>query len=431
AGARLNKAVDALDQSEYKCLLWWAASKEFIDFPEAEGGGDGSAEQDGRAITEKEIHIEGKSFTTLTMRIPDRTDKAWGKALVRQLTADDSPRVRAACAIELGRFVERSGSMARDALLSALDGEEDAFVRETIARTLTPVADRPAVRDRLLAHLKNDPSDDVRGECAEALAIEAVESPRVHAALTRILDSQASPEVRMGAARGLAEAAKKSSDTLERLRAKLSDPEEYDWVRASCLWALEDVLPSMSDGRDLLSKLLASNKQSVVARVAATLVSRYVRAGKMRWDNLLTRAAENVLISLDAPCPHALDALVGLVEARELRRLGIPREARIARALASVKDKIKVSFVFGSTARHEQDSDSDIDLMIIGNTSLEEVAPSLRLAEQELGKQINAVLYSEGEWRKRTRVGNPFVKEVLEGKKIFVFGGESELEAMG
>jgi predicted nucleotidyltransferase/energy-coupling factor transporter ATP-binding protein EcfA2 len=429
--AMLDKAAHALDESDQKYLLWWAASKGFLDFPKPEEVLNVSDKQDGYPITEKEVRIQGKPFTTLTMRAPERIDKAWSRALINQLTGDVSPGVRAACARELGRFVERRAPMVRDALFGALEGEGDAFVRETIVRTLAPVADRPEVKGLLLAHLESDLSSDVRGECAEALAIEAAKSPGTQAKLTQVLDSDASIEVRMGAARGLAKAAYKSHKVLELLRGTLIDRKQPDWVRASCLWALEDSLPSMSDGSELLSTLLACGQHSVVARIAAILVSRYAGTGKIPWDTLPTAAAEKLLVSLDATCAHTLDALVALVEGRELRRLGIPREARIARALASVKDKIKVSFIFGSTARHEQEPDSDIDLMIIGDTSLEEVAQSLRSAEQELGKQINAVLYSEGEWRKRSREGNPFVKELLESEKIFVFGGEGELRSMG
>ena len=136
------------------------------------------------------------------------------------------------------------------------------------------------------------------------------------------------------------------------------------------------------------------------------------------------------LISVKNPCQHSLEALRALVDSRELRKLGIPREARIKRAMSDLEDRIRVMFIFGSSARGKQSLDSDIDLMILGNVSLKELSRKLKQAEQELGKQVNAVIYSEGEWRKRCEQRDDFVMNVLKDKKIFVLGDNYELAAM-
>ena len=427
----LRNAAESLDESDHRQLLWWAFTKGFREFPIREKVDNESVEEDTDPIAEKEIHIEGKLFNIVTERIPDRIGRTWTEAVRKQLLNDQSSRVRAVCASELGLLVERRNSIAKKTLVDALGSESEASVRETIARTLMPLADRSDVRDALLEHLESDPSGDVRGACAEALAPEAEETALIRRKLVDILASEEPPELRGGAAWGLARAARRYTDALEALRARVDDIEEDEWVRACSLWALEDILPSMTETGEVLRRLIADDSGSVVGLVAATLVSRYARTGKVPWEDLPRRSAEELLISLETPCAHALDALVGLVEARELKNLGIPREARIARALSSLQDRIRLSFVFGSTARNEQGSESDIDLIIIGGVSLEDVAPSLRQAEQELGKQVNAVVYSEEEWHRRCRNGSLFVKEVLEGEKIFVFGGQNELAAMG
>jgi predicted nucleotidyltransferase len=133
---------------------------------------------------------------------------------------------------------------------------------------------------------------------------------------------------------------------------------------------------------------------------------------------------------LKEPCIHALEALRSLVDERESRGLGIPMEARITRVLADVRDRIWIAFIFGSMARGDQDPESDIDLMVIGQVSLKELSPCLKRAEQELGRQVNTVIYSESEWAKRREERNPFVARVLKGDKIFVIGGHDELAAM-
>ena len=139
---------------------------------------------------------------------------------------------------------------------------------------------------------------------------------------------------------------------------------------------------------------------------------------------------ECVLVSIKKPCPHALEALRALVDTREVRRLGILPEKRLERALAGVRDSIESAFVFGSVASNEQGKDSDVDLMVIGDVTLKELTPGLRSAEEQLGRQVNVVIYRPVDWRRRLRERIPFAVEVQKGKKRFVIGGQHELAAM-
>ena len=139
---------------------------------------------------------------------------------------------------------------------------------------------------------------------------------------------------------------------------------------------------------------------------------------------------EHILVSANEPCQHVLDALQGLLDARERRRLGTPREARIRRVLKDLLPRIQAMFIFGSSARGEQKADSDIDLMVIGEVTLKDLTPGLRQAEQELGRQVNAVIYSADGWKTRYRAGDSFVRQVARGEKRFIVGGTDELAAM-
>jgi predicted nucleotidyltransferase len=87
-------------------------------------------------------------------------------------------------------------------------------------------------------------------------------------------------------------------------------------------------------------------------------------------------------------------------------------------------------FIFGSSARGQQGADSDIDLMVIGDVTLKDLTPGLKRAEQELGRQVNAVVYPREEWKTRYGAGDPFVRQVARGEKVFVIGGSDELTAM-
>ncbi len=87
-------------------------------------------------------------------------------------------------------------------------------------------------------------------------------------------------------------------------------------------------------------------------------------------------------------------------------------------------------FIYGSSARREQDPDSDIDLMVIGDVTLKDLTPYLRRAEEELGKQIGVTLYTGEEWRQRREDRNPFVRRVSSAEKVYVIGGSDDLAAV-
>jgi predicted nucleotidyltransferase len=96
-------------------------------------------------------------------------------------------------------------------------------------------------------------------------------------------------------------------------------------------------------------------------------------------------------------------------------------------ALKPLRAAIQIAFVYGSIASSEEQSASDIDLMIIGSARLAEVAPILRKLESRLGRSINPTVYAPAEFAKKLRAGNSFLKNVATGKKLFIFGTENDL----
>jgi predicted nucleotidyltransferase len=102
----------------------------------------------------------------------------------------------------------------------------------------------------------------------------------------------------------------------------------------------------------------------------------------------------------------------------------------IGQSLATGADKIRVAFIFGSLARSADDRRSDIDLMVVGRLSFGDVVSLLSPAEENLGREINAVVYPVAEFRKKVKEDHHFVKNVLEEEKIFVIGDERELRKL-
>ena len=99
-------------------------------------------------------------------------------------------------------------------------------------------------------------------------------------------------------------------------------------------------------------------------------------------------------------------------------------------SLATVVDKIRVAFIFGSIARSADDRKSDIDVMVVGAISFGDVVSLLSSAEEKLGREINAVVYPIAEFKQKVKEDHHFVKTVLEDEKIFLIGDEDELRRL-
>lgn len=98
--------------------------------------------------------------------------------------------------------------------------------------------------------------------------------------------------------------------------------------------------------------------------------------------------------------------------------------------LETLGEGVRLAFVYGSIARSEETSSSDIDLMVIGKVGLSDLIPALRNCERILGRPVNPTVYSLEEFREKALNGDHFLATVLKGSKLFVKGGEHELEAI-
>ena len=102
----------------------------------------------------------------------------------------------------------------------------------------------------------------------------------------------------------------------------------------------------------------------------------------------------------------------------------------LRQSLGTEGAKVRVAFIFGSVARSTDDRRSDIDLMVVGEISFGDVVSLLSPAEEELGREVNPVVYPVAEFKKKVKEDHHFVKTVLEDEKIFVIGDEHELRRL-
>jgi predicted nucleotidyltransferase len=98
--------------------------------------------------------------------------------------------------------------------------------------------------------------------------------------------------------------------------------------------------------------------------------------------------------------------------------------------LEPVGAKILAAFVYGSAARGEMQSQSDIDLLIVGHVGFSEVVAALAQAQERLGREVNPTLYSPVEFIQRMQERNHFLLSLRTEKRLFVMGGDHELSGL-
>ena len=98
-------------------------------------------------------------------------------------------------------------------------------------------------------------------------------------------------------------------------------------------------------------------------------------------------------------------------------------------ALAPLASRIRAAFVYGSVAKRQDTASSDIDLMVISDhLSYSELFTALESLSQQLGRAVNPTVYTAQELAQRRARGDSFVLRVLAHPKVWVQGGEDELE---
>lgn len=100
--------------------------------------------------------------------------------------------------------------------------------------------------------------------------------------------------------------------------------------------------------------------------------------------------------------------------------------AVLTKALDSAQS-IEFAFIYGSVAAGDDTARSDVDLMVVGDISLEEIIKLLKTPEDMIGREINPSLYSINEIRKRVKDKDSFIVNVMEGPKVMIIGEEDEL----
>ena len=98
--------------------------------------------------------------------------------------------------------------------------------------------------------------------------------------------------------------------------------------------------------------------------------------------------------------------------------------------LRQASGEIEVACVFGSIAAGTDTASSDIDILVVGSMTGKALAGQLAPLRESLGREINPVLMTKAEFRRKAREGNHFLHATLDAPKIYLIGGDDELREL-
>jgi predicted nucleotidyltransferase len=102
----------------------------------------------------------------------------------------------------------------------------------------------------------------------------------------------------------------------------------------------------------------------------------------------------------------------------------------LQKALIPIADRIEVAFVFGSLPKGEATPQSDVDVIIVGNTTLRDIVTVLSPLQEAIGREINPTVYAANEFSSKAAHGHHFVNSIMQEPKWFLIGDEHELEKL-
>ncbi len=356
--------------------------------------------------------------------------KAWYNIVLKSVRNSKTELRRRLVLISFLGAESGKNPKARRALKELLARDEKPVIRAECAEALEDAAAADStVANLLLERLAKDGSDDVRARCAESLSDVAPDLSEARIRLEELLNDGPTT-VRAGAARGLSRldfGLDIYRLLLKKFLAIIGAPSEPSPVRCASIWAIASML-----GRDDVPavngaiEVCLDDQDPHVRHAALHVLADAVSEGRREWSQTLVQKIKTMLLGVSDPCPHLFWDLMALVA-----NAGNRPEEQLARllgdALTPIAERVKIAFVYGSVARREQIRDSDVDLMVIGDARLKDVAAALHSTEQTLGRTINPVLFSAEKFREQYREGNPFLLDVVRKVKIFLKGSRDEL----
>ena len=89
---------------------------------------------------------------------------------------------------------------------------------------------------------------------------------------------------------------------------------------------------------------------------------------------------------------------------------------------------LQYAFVYGSFASGSYSQKSDVDVMLIGKAPQEDVDRAFLDVQRNAGREVNYVLWTADDLKRKLREGQAFASSVLKGKRVWLVGDENDLK---
>lgn len=104
----------------------------------------------------------------------------------------------------------------------------------------------------------------------------------------------------------------------------------------------------------------------------------------------------------------------------------------IKTALTPIFDRILFAFIYGSIAKSEDSSKSDIDLLVVSDKlTYSEVMERLIEVEGSLGRVVNPTIYDLNQIKQKLKQDNAFVARIIEQPKIWIKEDQDVFDQFG
>lgn len=131
------------------------------------------------------------------------------------------------------------------------------------------------------------------------------------------------------------------------------------------------------------------------------------------------RQGNQVLYQVATDCPiHE--------ELASIFRKTIGMATLLREPLEALADQIDVAFVFGSMASGQQHADSDLDIFVLGDVALFEVAKALAPVQNALRREINPVVMTTSDFVHKLADHDRFAERLYREEKVFVIRSEHD-----
>ena len=93
----------------------------------------------------------------------------------------------------------------------------------------------------------------------------------------------------------------------------------------------------------------------------------------------------------------------------------------LAQSLTKIEG-IEEAYLYGSFARNQQDTASDIDVLLIGKPESDALAEALQKLERRLGREINSTVLTRKELESRRARKDAFLENVWHNRRVALVG---------